>query len=768
MPIRTLCVVFLFSICILTTNAQTSRCSGKVVDSSGAALSGVRVSVSPHETENVTSLDNGEFFLALPPGAYTLTAAKEGFTTAQQALFLPLCNNDGLVITLQVAPISDSVTVSERFGYQLETSRSATKTLTPLRDVPQSVTVITRELIRDRMLMSIADVVQYVPGITSHQGENNRDQVVIRGNSSSADFFVDGVRDDVQYFRDLYNLERVEAIKGPNAMIFGRGGGGGVINRVTKEAGFMPLHEVTLQGGSFGNKRFTADLNQPFGNRFAFRLNGLYENSNSFRRYVELDRSGISPTLTFMPTAATKIRVNYEYLRDHRVADRGIPSFAGRPLDVDTSTFFGNPDQSKVRSRVNLGAITLEHQAGRVNLRNHTLIGDYDRGYQNFVPGAVTADKTLVALSSYNNATARRNVFNQTDVSATVATGSIRHMLLAGTEIGRQQTDNFRNTGFFQNTATVLSVGLQDSVDSTPVTYRQSASDADNHVGTTVAATYVQDQAQVTRWMQVVGGVRFDHFDLRYRNNRRSQELRRIDNMVSPRVGLVLKPTAALSLYGTFSISYLPSSGDQFSSLTTITQQVKPEKFSNYEAGVKWDVNRALSVTTAVYRLDRDNTRATDPNDPTRILQTGSQRTQGYEFGANGNITRRWQVAGGYAYQDAFIHRVTTSALTGAQVAQVPHHTFSMWNHYRLLPRLGAGVGVQRRTDMFAAVDNTVVLPAYTRVDAAVYFSLSERVRLQANVENLLNTRYYVNADGNNNISPGSSRAVRIGLTARF
>jgi catecholate siderophore receptor len=223
-----------------------------------------------------------------------------------------------------------------------------------------------------------------------------------------------------------------------------------------------------------------------------------------------------------------------------------------------------------------------------------------------------------------------------------------------------------------------------------------------------------------------------------------------------------------LSLYGTYSVSYLPSSGDQFSSLTTVTQQVKPEKFNNYEAGIKWDFRRRLSLTSAVYRLNRDNTRSTDPNDPTRIIQTGSQRTNGFEIGVNGNLTRAWSIAGGYAYQDAFIARATTSALAGAQVGQVPHHTFSLWNNYQIRRRVGAGLGILHRSDMFAAVDNSVTLPGYTRADAAVFFVLTERVRLQANLENLFDKKYYLNADSNTNISPGSPRAVRVGLTARF
>jgi catecholate siderophore receptor len=266
----------------------------------------------------------------------------------------------------------------------------------------------------------------------------------------------------------------------------------------------------------------------------------------------------------------------------------------------------------------------------------------------------------------------------------------------------------------------------------------------------------------------LIAGLRVDYFDLQFRNNRNGDSLRRIDHLVSPRVGMVFKPIDPLSLYGSYSVSYLPSSGDQFSSLTAVTQQVKPERFNNYEVGAKWDVRGSLFLTMALYRLDRTNTRATDPNDPTRIVQTGSQRTTGFELGLNGNVTRRWSVAGGYAYQDAFISNATTTARAGAQVAQVPHHTISLWNTYQILRKLTAGLGIIHRADMFAAVDNTVVLPGYTRADAAIYYTFNERWRLQANIENLFDTTYYVNADGNNNISPGRPRGLRLGLIARF
>ncbi len=740
---------------------------GKVVDPNHAGIPGADILASGNggPFSSTVSDRNGEFTLTLEPGVYQLRVVADGFTETTEPVKL-VANTQPVEIILPVAASSAIVTITDAYG--VSSISSATKTLTPLRDIPQSISVVTKEQIRDQSMSSVSDVVTYVPGITAHGGENNRDQLVIRGNSTTADFFLNGVRDDVQYFRDLYNVERVEALKGPNSMMFGRGGGGGVINRVTKEAGFTSLREITLQGGSFGNKRFTGDFDQPLGNKIAFRLNAFYEDSGSFRDHVDVERYGINPTATFIVGPKTAVKLSYEYFHDGRVADRGIPSFHGRPVDVPIETFFGDPTNSRVRAGVNLASANIDHQAGRFNIRNRTMFGDYDRFYQNYVPGAITTDKNFVSISSYNNATKRNNIFNQTDVTFAVSTGRVHHNFLAGTELGRQLTDNFRNTGFFNNSTTTVLAPLSNPVINTPITYRQNATDADNHIRTNLGATYVQDQIEINRYLQVVTGVRFDYFDLQFRNNRTGQELQRIDRLVSPRAGVIVKPFTDLSIYANYGVAYLPSSGDQFSQLTTITQQVKPEKFSNYEFGAKWDIRRNLSLTTALYRQDRTNTRASDPNDPTRILQTGSQRTNGYELGLNGFVTSKWSVAGGYAYQDAFISSATVSAIKGAQVALVPHHSFSLWNNYKVLPRLALGLGIIHRSDMFAAVDNTVVLPSYTRADAAVFFSITEKWRLQANLQNLFDTQYYLNADGNNNISPGASRGARVALIARF
>ncbi len=695
-----------------------------------------------------------------------LVSAAAGTLWANNAELMAYNDSVGAAVQLENFEVVGQRAESK--NYKVENSITATKTNTPLLDVPQSISIVSEEQIKDQQMLSLGDVVRYVPGITAIQGENNRDQIVFRGNSTSADFFIDGVRDDVQYYRDLYNLTRVEVLRGPNAMIFGRGAGGGLINRVTKQAGFIPLREFTFQVGSFGDLRATIDLNQPLSSQAAVRLNTMHEDSDSFRDFVGLHRSAVNPTLTFAPSAQTKLTLGYEHLHDTRTADRGVTSFQGRPVGVPINTYYGNPSDSHVRATVDLLSATFEHQAGELTLRNHTLFGGYDRGYQNYVPGAVNAAQTQVTLTAYNNATKRENLFNQTDLTTTITTGEIKHTLLGGVELGRQWTDNFRNTGYFNNSATSLLVPYDNPLITTPVTFRQSATDADNHLDTTVAAVYVQDQVDFSKQWQAIAGLRFDAFGLDYHNNRDGSSLSRDDNLVSPRAGLIFKPVANASLYASYSVSYLPSSGDQFSSLTVITQQVEPEKFTNCEVGAKWDLTPKFSLTSAVYQLDRTNTRSTDPTDSTRIIQTGSTRTDGFEFGVNGSVTADWSVAGGYAYQDAFIHSATTAAAAGAQVAQVPHHNFSLWNKYQFTRKLGAGVGVIYRSRMFAGVDNTVTLPDYMRVDAAVYYAFNRQWRLQANVENLGSTRYFINADSNTNISPGSSRAVHVMLRAFF
>lgn len=726
-------------------------------------------------TGRTVALPHGASLEGLPsPGVVGTYTADEGLKRALEGTGITFRKFDALTYTLEVAVDSQTVEVTARAPYNGGVTATATRTLTPLRDVPQSVTVITQQLIADQRMQSMADVVRYVPGVTMGQGEGNRDTPILRGNTTTADFFVDGVRDDVQYFRDLYNVERVEALKGPNAMMFGRGGAGGVINRTTRQADWNSAREATLVGGSFGNRRATVDLNQRLNDTVAARATAVYENSDSYRDGVTLERRGVNPTLALIVTDRTLVRAGYEYFHDERVADRGVPSFNGRPLATDVSTFFGDPRTSNSVATVNALTTSIDHAfANGATVKNRTRVAHYDKFYQNVYPStAVNSVGTTATIAAYNNGTDRVNVFNQTDLTFGVRTGRVRHRLLAGAEAGRQVTDNFRQTGYFTAVApnaTTMTVPVSAPTVSTPIEYRQSATDADNHVTATVAALYAQDEVQLTRQVQAIIGLRYDRFAVNALNNRTGAEFSSLDHLVSPRAGLVFKPIEAVSIYSSYSVAYVPRAGDQLSSLSISNQALDPERFINYEGGIKWDVRPQFAVTGSVYRLNRTNVAIADPNDVSRVLLVDGQSTKGIEIGVSGTPMRAWTMTGGYAYQNGIITRTQSATVReGAFLAHVPPHSFSLWNRYDVTRRVGAAIGVIHTSDMFAATDNAVTLPAFTRVDGALFVTLAAKVAAQINIENVGNVRYYAFANGNNNITPGTPRAVRFSLTTRF
>jgi catecholate siderophore receptor len=651
-------------------------------------------------------------------------------------------------------------------GYLPARSRTATKTDTPLLDVPQSVTVVTQDLMRDQSMQGLGDLMRYVPGAGMAQGEGNRDTVILRGNSSTSDFFVDGVRDDVEYFRDLYNLDRVEVLKGPNAMIFGRGGAGGVVNRVTRQANWEPVRELSLQGGSWDNRRVSADFGGAVGNRSAARVMGVYEDSGSYRDGVDFERRGINPTFAWQAGEATVVRLSYEYYDYDRTADRGQPSQDGRPFAADPSTFFGDPALSTTDATVNLASVVVDHAFGNgAQLRNRTLYGDYDKFYQNvFAGGAVDAATGLLPLAAYNNAQRRENLFNQTDLTFAFDTGGVSHEILAGLELGRQVTDSFRQTGYFNDTDLALLVPASDPNVSVPVSFRQSATDADNHGRATIAAVYLQDQVRLSPQWLAVFGLRYDSFDMDFRNHRTGERIRTSDDPVSPRGGLIYKPAEQVSLYASYSQSFVPRAGAQLSSLTPVNAAFDPEEFENVEVGAKWDLRPDLALTAAVFQLDRTNVVIPDPSDPTMSILVDGQRTEGVELGISGRVGENWSIQGGYAHQDGEL----TQQLGGNRLAQLPEHVASLWNRYDFTPSWGVGLGVIYQSDMYAAADNLVTLDGFTRVDAAVYYEPTSRIRLQVNVENLFDEDYNPNAHNNNNITPGSPLAVRAAVTAQF
>jgi catecholate siderophore receptor len=667
-----------------------------------------------------------------------------------------------------VADADQIVVTGQRSQYGVKATSSATKTATDLKDIPQAVSVVTGAQIEDQQLRSVGDLLLFVPGASYNAGEGNRDTLVLRGNSSTADFFVDGVRDDVQYFRDFYNVERVEVLKGPNAMIFGRGGGGGIVNRVLKRPSFTPARAVTAAADNWGDVRLTADLDQPLTTSVGVRLDGLYEDGDSFRHHVELERYGLNPTVAILAGPTTRIDLGYEYFHDRRTADRGVPADGDEPLRGFTRTFFGDPDQSFARADVNLATVAVEHDFGAgLTLRNRTLLGDYDKFYQNIYPTRFDRGTGLVTLGAYNNATKRTNLFSQTDLIWNSRLAGVDQTLLLGFELGRQKSRNRRETGSFEggNTAPVT-----DPTVDADVMFAPDSDDTNNRVKASVAAAYIQDQIRPAEWLEIVAGLRFDSFNLHVDDLRPldTGTFSRRDHLWSPRLGLILKPTNSLSLYASYSRSYLPQSGDQFGSLTDVTEGLRPERFDNYEVGAKWEVLDGLLATAALYQLDRSNTRASDPADPTRTILTGKQRSRGLELGLERSVTSRWLISAGYTLQKAEITETTAAAPKGREVPLVPRHSISLWNRYELTGQLGVGLGLIARSKSYASISNAVKLPGYARVDAALFYKLPNGIEAQVNAENLFGAHYFPSANNDNNIAPGAPRTIKVALGYRF
>ncbi len=652
-------------------------------------------------------------------------------------------------------------------GYDTEKTPTATKTNTPLVDVPQSVSVLSREQLNDQGIDSLADALRFVPGVVLGQGEGHRDQITLRGQSSTADFFVDGLRDDAQYYRPLYNAERVEVLKGANALIFGRGGGGGVVNRVSK----APEYDRTRVGASgavdtFGAWTLAADLGAPLSDTVGTRLNAAYEEFDNHRQYYGGHFIGLTPTIGAQLGEATTLTATYEYAEDDRTTDRGVPSRGGLPLAGYDNTFFGSPALNRSEVTAHLAHLRLDHEfSDALSANLSAQYAHYDKYYGNvFARAAATAANT-VELTGYNSATVRENAIVQGNLVWTGSTGGIGHTLLLGFEAANQDTAATRADASFggASRATVAlaeRITLPSSITFGPLT-SSSVSDV------RALSAYVQDQIDIGEHLKLVAGLRYDHFRITSTNRINGFAGERSDGKWSPRLGVIVKPQENLSIYASFARSFLPQSGDQFTVLDATTQALAPEAFRNLEAGVKWDISTALAFTVAAYQLDRTNTRATDPITGNTVL-TGKTRTKGIEASLVGQLTDGLQVSLGYALQDGEIRATTTAAPAGRRLAQLPRHQLSAWGRYALTDKLGIGLGVLHQSSQFATISSAVRMPAFTRIDAGVFYDVSDRIAVQLNVENLTDTRYFPSAHTDNNISVGEPLNAKLTLRVKY
>jgi len=653
--------------------------------------------------------------------------------------------------------------------YQAAAAISATRINAPLRDIPQTVNVVTETLIEDQAARSLQDTLQNVPGVSFHIGDGQRDQVYIRGFDAIGDQYVDGLRDDGLYYRDLSNVERIEVVKGPAAVLYGRGSSGGIVNRITKKPRPDAVRDVELVAGSWDQKRGAFDLGGALNDAVDFRVAGAVERADSFRDEGFLERENVAPSLALRLASDTRLLVQAEHLRDRRITDMGIPAFRGRPADVSRDTYYGTADAKHddySESRVNSGRITVDHRidAG-LALRNHFGTYSYELDRQNTF--AATVNEAAATASLFHGATDRQDQgwFNQLELTHDLSAGGMRHQLLYGLEVGRQEKD-------FQswNWSVRPTVDLFNPVRPDLSAFGNKVLANDNLTTMEVTSAYVQDLVTLSaRWKALVG-LRHDTFRQQVEERVAGQaDRKRTDNEWSPRAGVVFQPSDWQSWYLSYSRSFQPS-GETLT-FSAAQADMAPEETTNIEVGAKLDfLDGRVSASAAVFELERSDIKNTDPV-TRRLVAVGTQRTRGVELSVAGEIAPRWQLSAGYAYLDA---RVTRSvavqngvALEGTRAALTPQNSANLWLMHELGHGFSLGGGLRYVGDRYASPDNLVTLAEYVAADAALAYK-TKAYDLALNVKNLTDEEYFVSGHGasNNLNAPGAPRSVE--LTARF
>lgn len=679
-----------------------------------------------------------------------------------------------------------SVTVqgSADQGYSPASSSTATKSSAPLRDIPQSVNVVPEQLLRDQGAQSMQDALRNVPGVAFSSGDGQRDQVVIRGFTAISDQFVDGVRDDALYFRDLSNIERIEVLKGPSAVLYGRGSSGGLINRITKKPQFgASFGETALSLGSHRLRRVEADLNKPLGESAALRLNVAREDSGSYRDQQFVDRYSFAPSLALKLGRQTDLLLQYSKARDQRVTDFGIPALNGRPVDVPASTYYGSGNARRddtSTSLVDAYTATLSHRFNDAfSVRNITRYSAYELDRYNTLPSGTT-DPVALTVGRTRSFVLRDETgwFNQTDFTYKNTLGGLKQEWLFGVELGQQKR---RSESVAAGTVDRVSIFNPGRIPVPAIPASAFAADGaiPNHTTQDILGLYVQNQITLSPQWKALAGVRYDEFKQATTFDRKLGALARTDTSVSPRAGLVWQPSDAEAYYVSYSRSFQPSS-EQFA-LAASNVGNDPEITQNHEIGAKLDfMNGALNVTAALFNLQRTNIKNTDPANPSRQINVGTQRTNGLELTVNGRLPGRWDVSAGYAYLDGKMvaSRASVSSLQlpvvsipslGKVPALTPRHSGSVWAMKDLGKGFSLGGGINYVGERFASLTNLVTLPSYLTADLAGSYTTG-RYELGVNLKNITDKKHIVSAHGShdNLILPGPPRELQATLRIKF
>ncbi|MBB5392764.1 MULTISPECIES: TonB-dependent siderophore receptor [unclassified Herbaspirillum] len=697
---------------------------------------------------------------------------------------LSACSAPGFAQTTDSLPQVQVSGSRTNDSYVAPTAVSGTKSEAPLRDIPQTINVVPAQVIKDQNATSLQDVLKNVPGLGMSTGDGQRDQVFIRGFTAIGDQFVDGFRDDALYFRDLSNVETLEVIKGPAAVLYGRGSSGGLINRMTKKPG-VDVSDVSVTANSTAGRRAELDLGRGASDNgvLSWRLTGAVERGDSYRAQQFIDRTAIAPSMELRFSADTKLLLQADYLEDRRLTDFGIPSYHGRPVSVDPGTYYGAAnarDADFSQSRVMSTTATFTHRFNdEFSFRNGFRYYDYHLNRNNTnISGNVNEAAGTMNMSHAKLVRDENGWFNQSELTQKLKLGSTKHEILYGVEFGSQSKDAYSYNGVpVAGTGSGLPpVSIFNPV--LPVVNPNTLGALTTTYGTyDTFGTYLQDSIALNEQWKALVGLRYDSFKQKSRivGGTAPGNLSRTDNAYSPRAGLVWQPTETQSYYLSWSRSFQPSA--ELLPLAVTNANLAPEVTRNTEAGAKYDfLDGRASATVSVFRLERDNIKATDPTN-NNVVPVGKQRTDGMEFTLSADLKGGWKVMAGYAYLDAVVtdsiavdrsvNGTGDVPFKGKNATLTPKHSANLWLTKDLGSGFTVGGGANAVGARFANPGNTVTLPGYVTADAMAAYRTA-KYDIQLNIGNIFNTGYIVSGHGTSpNLSlPGAPRNVA--LTLRY
>ena len=711
---------------------------------------------------------------------------------------------------IQLETIHQEVKAEKAPSLKVDQSANS-KFVAPLLDTPKSVSVISKQLIADTQVTTLADALRTVPGITLGAGEGgnpNGDRPFIRGYNSESSMYVDGVRNATSQNREMFAVEQVEVTKGSASAMGGAGTTGGSINMISKVAKAGDFLEGSVAGGTDNYQRITLDGNKDFGNGIAARVAvmGHHNDKAGQKNGAEYKRAGIAPSIVFGLDTPTRATLSYYYLKSDDTPDSGVPykydaakkATIGKPVDVKQGIYYGLLSRDFQKQENQIGTIKLEHDlTDNLTLSNTAVYSTAKNDYLWTQPddskGNVLNDKVWRRINSRITDT---NIFtDQLALTGKFNTGAFKHSFNMGAEYSDQKSDKGNyltsypgypgtTTGGFNSDCAINDAWCTSLTNPDSRNQWLGSSAANKNLTTTTTETtsvYLLDNIEFSPQWLLDLGLRWDKFDTKQTTNATGDSIENNTDFLTYQAGLIFKPVENGSIYASYATSANPvgvDGGDGSEAIGQAYMDLDPEESRTFEIGTKWDVlNERLSLTAAVFRTEKQNTRI--QLDAATYTNGGDTQVDGLELGVNGQITDKWAVSAGYTYLDSETVNPGPSCnrqgvctpdnpAKGKQMQNVPKNSATLWTTYAVTPALTLGAGAVAMDKVYGDAANTKWVPGYVRYDAMARYNVNENVDLQLNVNNLSDERYFTKAYASHYATEAEGRSAVLAVNFKY